>query len=62
MKNNMNMAQEEIEAIDVAFNPSSERYFLAIIGNDKTFVFGKKMPVNDLEWIRKYLIHNITKK
>ena len=54
--------KEEIEAIDVAFNPSSERYFLAIIGNDKTFVFGKKMPVNDLEWIRKYLIHNITKK
>ena len=54
--------KEDIEAIDVAFNPSSERYFLAIIGNDKTFVFGKKMPVDDLEWIRKYLVHNITKK
>lgn len=54
--------KKNIEAVDIAFNPSSERYFLAIIGDDKTFVFGKKLPLDDLRWVRKFLIHHIIKK
>ena len=52
----------EIEAVDVAHSPVSERHFLAVIGGDKTLVFGKKLSTSDLDWIRKFLIHNIVKK
>ena len=54
--------KNEIETIEVAFNPVSERYFIAIIGCGKTVVFGKKLPVQDLQWIKKYLINDIIKK
>ena len=54
--------KDEIETIDVAFNPASERYFIAIIGCGKTVVFGKKLPIEDLRWIKKFLINDIVKK
>jgi len=54
--------KDEIETIDVAFNPVSERYFIAIIGCGKTVVFGKKLPIEDLRWIKKFLINDIVKK
>ena len=56
------VSKEDIEAIDVAFSPVSERNFLAIIGREKTLVFGKKLPAKDLDWIREFLIHDIVKK
>lgn len=56
------LSKEDIEAIDVAFSPVSERNFLAIIGGEKTLVFGKKLPAKDLDWIREFLIHDIVKK
>ena len=54
--------KDNIEAVDVAFNPASERYFLTIIGADKTLIFGKKMPVEDLRWVKKFLINDVIKK
>ena len=54
--------KNEIETIEVAFNPVSERYFIAIIGCGKTVIFGKKLPIQDLQWIKKYLINDIIKK
>ena len=54
--------KDEIEMIDVAFNPASERYFIAIIGCGKTLIFGKKVPIEDLRWIKKFLINDIIKK
>ncbi len=56
------LMKDEIEAVDVAFSPVSERNFLAIIGGEKTLVFGKKLPAKDLDWIREFLIHDIVKK
>ena len=56
------LTKDDIEAIDVAFSPVSERNFLAIIGGEKTLVFGKKLPAKDLDWIREFLIHDIVKK
>ena len=56
------LKKEDIEAVDVAYSPVSERHFLAVIGGDKTLVFGKKLPISDLDWIRKFLIHHTIKK
>lgn len=59
-KNELN--KDDIKIIDVAFNPSNDRYFLLIIGSNKTLVFGKKLPLEDLVWIKQFLIHHIVKK
>ncbi|MBR1605293.1 MAG: hypothetical protein IJ660_04215 [Alphaproteobacteria bacterium] len=59
-KNELN--KDEIKVIDIAFNPANDRYFLLIIGNNKTLVFGKKLPLADIIWVKQFLIHHIIKK
>lgn len=54
--------KKDIQTIDIAYSPVSERNFLAIIGGDKTLVFGKKLPIEDLRWVRSFLINDIVKK
>jgi hypothetical protein len=53
--------KDEIETIDVAYSPISERYFIIIIGGDKTITFGKKLSLDDLNWIKEFLINDIEK-
>lgn len=56
------MMKDDIELVDVAFNPVSERYFVSIIGKGRTLIFGKKLPIEDLRWVKKFLINDIVKK
>lgn len=51
--------KNDIEAIVVTENPATGRYFLSITSNTKNVIFGKKMPAEALDWIRKYLVNNI---
>lgn len=53
--------KDDIEAIDVTVNPATERYFVTITSDDKTIIFGKKLPINDLKWVKKFLINEIIK-
>lgn len=53
--------KDAIEAIDVTFNPATERYFVAITSDAKTLIFGKKLPIEDLRWVKKFLINEIIK-
>ncbi len=53
--------KDDIEAIDVTVNPATERYFVTITSDDKTIIFGKKLPMNDLKWVKKFLINEIIK-
>lgn len=53
--------KDAIEAIDVTFNPATERYFVAITSDAKTLIFGKKLPIEDLRWVKKFLIDEIIK-
>lgn len=54
--------KNDIEAIVVTENPATGRYFLSITSNAKNIIFGKKMPAEALDWIRKYLINNIVRQ
>lgn len=56
------VAKGEIEAIDVTCNPVTGRYFVSIIADEKTIAFGTKLPINDLRWVKKFLIHEVTKQ
>lgn len=53
--------KSEIETIEVSFNPATERYFVAIISDSKTIIYGKKLPIEDLKWVKKFLINEIVK-
>lgn len=55
------MPKDEIEAIDIGHNPITDRYYLSVISHDKSIVFGKNMPIEDLRWIRGCLIREIVK-
>ena len=53
--------KKDIEAIEVTENPATGRFFVAIISEDNTITFGGKMNIKTLEWIKKFLIHEIVK-
>lgn len=55
------VAKDEIEEIDVTCNPKTGRYFVSIIAHKKTITFGTKLPIDDLRWVKKFLIHEVTK-
>lgn len=52
---------DDIESVDVTVNPVTGRYFVAIASAEKTIIFGKKLPINDLKWVKKFLINEIIK-
>lgn len=51
--------KDEIEAIDVTQNPASGRFFVSIISDNKTIAFGAKLPIKTLQWIKRFLIHDV---
>lgn len=55
------MPKDEIESVDIGHNPITDRYYLSIISHDKSMIFGKNMPLEDLRWIRGCLIREIVK-
>ncbi|MDR1026065.1 MAG: hypothetical protein LBL47_01575, partial [Lactobacillus sp.] len=55
------ISKYEIEAVYANLNPATGRYFLTISGFNKTLVFGKKLPVESLKWVRDFLTYEITK-
>jgi len=55
------MAKDDIEAIEITENPVSGRFYVAIHSGEKTISFGAKLPIDDLRWIKKFLLHEIIK-
>ena len=55
------LPKSNIEAIDITQDPSTGRSYISIISDDRTIVFGKKLPIEDLYWIKKFLIHEVIK-
>ena len=53
--------KEEIESVDIGHNPITDRFYLSITSRDKSMIFGKNMPIEDLRWIRGCLIREIVK-
>jgi len=47
---------DAIKDVTVTYDPATDRYYLAIIGRDRVLAFGKKMPVEDLQWVRDFII------
>jgi len=50
-----------IEAVDVTLNPATGRHYIAIISDKKTIIFGKKLPIEDLRWLKNFLLYELSK-
>lgn len=50
------IAINKIENIELSYNPIIDRYSLAVISDDKIINFGGRLPVNDLLWLKDYII------
>lgn len=58
---NDELQRDKIEAVEVSSNPASGRSFISLISDDKTLVFGKKLPLRDLRWLQHYIISELIK-
>ena len=56
------LPKNQIEAVDVGHNPTTDRYYLSVISHNGSMIFGKNMPVEDLRWVRGYIIREIVKQ
>ncbi|MDO4161934.1 MAG: hypothetical protein Q4D80_02875 [Pseudomonadota bacterium] len=55
------LPKNQIQAVDVGHNPTTDRYYLSVVSHDKSMIFGKNMPVEDLRWVRGYIIREIVR-
>lgn len=60
-RKNNEIKKAMIEAVNVTVNPCTGRYFLAIVSDDRTAIFGKKIPIEDLRWVKKFLINEVVR-
>lgn len=60
-RKNDEIQKKDIEAVDVTINPASGRRYLAIISDDKTIIFGKKLPLDELRWVKNFMVNEIIK-
>ena len=44
------MPKDKIAAVDIGHNPTTDRYYLSIISDERSLIFGKNMPLDDLRW------------
>lgn len=56
------VSKDDVESVDVTLNPATERYFVTITSDAKTLVFGKKLPIEDLRWVKLFLVNEIIRK
>ena len=58
-RKNDELKKDDIEEINVTLNPVTGRYCVSVISDDKNIIFGKKLPIDDLRWVKQFLIHQI---
>ncbi len=51
--------KKDIKGVYVTFNPATERYFVTITSSERNIIFGKKLPIADLKWIKNFLVEQI---
>ena len=54
-----NIAADKIENVELSYNPTIDRYSLAIISDEKVITLGGRLPVNDLLWLKDFVIRKL---
>ena len=51
--------KKDIKGVYVTLNPATDRYFVTITSSEKNIIFGKKLPIADLKWVKNFLVEQI---
>ncbi|MFI3241084.1 MAG: hypothetical protein R3Y43_00790 [Alphaproteobacteria bacterium] len=51
--------KKDIKAVNIDYNPLTDRHFIAIYSDNNLITFAKKMPSDALRWAKKFLINKI---
>lgn len=57
--NEDSLSSDVIENIELSYNPTIDRYSLAIISDDKILTFSSRLPVSDLLWLKDFVIRKL---
>lgn len=60
-RKNQDIDIDQLKDIEIMRNLVNDRYYLALITQYDIAAFGTKMPLEDLRWVKKFLIHEILK-
>ncbi|MBR2137264.1 MAG: hypothetical protein IJ852_04830 [Alphaproteobacteria bacterium] len=55
------LMKKNVEAVDIGHNPTTDRYYLSVISDEQSLIFGKNMPLDDLRAVRGFVIREIVK-
>lgn len=50
---------KDIESVELGYDTTMDRYNIAIIADNKAINFGVKLPVNDLLWLKDFVIRKL---
>lgn len=50
---------KKIENVELTYTPTIDRYSLAVISDDHVITFGGRLPVNDLLWLKDFVIRKL---
>lgn len=51
--------KNDIKGVYITFNPATERYFVTITSSEQNIIFGQKLPIKDLKWVKNFVIEEI---
>ncbi len=58
-RKNDEMKKDDVAYVDVTLNPITGRCFVTIASDEKTLIFGKKLPTQSLRWVKNFVINEI---
>ncbi len=61
LEGKVKLPKEHIEAVDIVYDHKKEQPYISISSDDKAAHFGKKLPIETLQWVREFLIHYLAR-
>jgi hypothetical protein len=58
-KKNKEIWKDHIEAVVTLYDPKRDYYFLTIFSDTKTIEYGRGLPKETLDWVKRFLIHHL---
>jgi hypothetical protein len=50
---------KDIESVELGYDSTMDRYNISIVADNKAISFGVKLPINDLLWLKDFIIRKL---
>jgi len=55
----IDLVADKIESVELSYNPTISRYNLMIISDEKLILFGSRLPIADMLWLKDFIIRKL---